>query len=145
MLHPLSFYLLNQLFLRIFSSSLSFARLPLCRATELLLVVMKSLLLLVAALVDARTMTPTHGPIKSKVGDFDFCRWLDPQTGESNEQFWGCHSANEKVTYKESWEGQLNIHGLWCQLYNGSYPTMCTNEKLNPALLAGLEVAMEQN
>jgi len=114
----------------------------------MMLVAMKSMLLLVA-LVNALA-------IKSKVGDFDFykfsmahqpefCRWVDQRTGESNERFWGCHSANEKVTYKESWEGQLTIHGLWPHLYNGSHPTMCTNEKLNPALLAGLEAAMEQN
>ena len=37
------------------------------------------------------------------------------------------------------------MDGLWPSLYNGLHPTMCTNEKLNPTLLAGLEVAMEQN
>ena len=115
-----------------------------------MLVAMKSMLLLMVVLVDAKTNDPLA--IKSKVGDFDFytfsmahqpeyCRGVDPQTGESNERFWGCHGAYDK----ESWEGQLTIHGLWPQLYNGSHPTMCTDEKLNPALLAGLEVAMEQN
>ena len=116
----------------------------------MMLVAMKSMLLLMVVLVDAKTTDPLA--IKSKVGDFDFytfsmahqpeyCRGVDPQTGESNQRFWGCHGAYDK----ESWEGQLTIHGLWPQLYNGSHPTMCTNEKLNPALLAGLEAAMEQN
>ena len=60
--------------------------------------------------------------IHSKVGDFDlyaltmhhvpeFCQMDDWNTGQSNRRFWGCRSAN--VTYKESWEGQLTIHGLW--------------------------------
>jgi ribonuclease T2 len=112
---------------------------------------MKSMLLLVAALVDARTTDPLA--IKTKVGDFDFytfsmhhqpefCRWVDswhmPESPES-----GCHRAN--VPYKKSWEGQLTIHGLWPALYNGSHPTMCTDEKLHPAFIAGLEVALEQN
>jgi len=55
----------------------------------------------------------------------EFCR-------ENKERFAGCHS------FREDWEGQLTIHGLWPNRSDGTWPSQCTSEPLDTALLSEL-------
>lgn len=52
----------------------------------------------------------------------EFCR-------ENHERFVGCKD------FQENWEGQLTIHGLWPSREDGTWPAMCSNEKLDTSLL----------
>lgn len=61
----------------------------------------------------------------------EFCR-------ENNEKFAGCHDPNE------SWEGQMTIHGLWPSRNDGSWPSTCSQEKLDDTLLQDLSRDMLQ-
>lgn len=69
-------------------------------------------------------------------GDFDFYVYSmthQPEfCRENDERYAGCRD------HQESWEWQLTIHGLWPNRNDGSYPSSCTNEALDPALLADL-------
>eukprot|EP00581_Thalassiosira_minuscula_P014314 CAMPEP_0183726328 /NCGR_PEP_ID=MMETSP0737-20130205/23054_1 /TAXON_ID=385413 /ORGANISM="Thalassiosira miniscula, Strain CCMP1093" /LENGTH=321 /DNA_ID=CAMNT_0025957645 /DNA_START=123 /DNA_END=1088 /DNA_ORIENTATION=- len=60
----------------------------------------------------------------------EFCR-------ENNERFVGCSS------FQEEWEGQLTIHGLWPNRNDGTWPSTCTDEKLDVSLMD--EISMELN
>lgn len=61
----------------------------------------------------------------------EFCK-------ENNEKFVGCQNPNE------SWEGQLTIHGLWPNRDDGTWPSTCSNEKLDISLLQDLSADLAQ-
>mmetsp|Transcript_27476 Transcript_27476/g.58371 ORF Transcript_27476/g.58371 Transcript_27476/m.58371 type:complete len:304 (+) Transcript_27476:276-1187(+) len=61
----------------------------------------------------------------------EFCR-------ENNDKFAGCRS------FKEEWEGQLTIHGLWPNRNDGTWPSACTDEKLDLSLLEDVRADLEE-
>jgi ribonuclease T2 len=61
----------------------------------------------------------------------EFCK-------ENNEKFVGCHNPSE------DWEGQLTIHGLWPNRDDGTWPSDCSNEKLDTTLLQTLSDDLAQ-
>jgi len=76
-------------------------------------------------------------------GSFDFYVYSMSYQPEfcqaNNEKFAGCHNP------KEAWEGQLTIHGLWPNRYDGSWPSDCSDESFDLSLLKDVADDLEQN
>lgn len=56
----------------------------------------------------------------------EFCR------EQSRGHFPGCRD------FEERWEGQLTIHGLWPNRFDGSWPSNCSREKLDISSLSSI-------
>jgi len=91
-----------------------------------------------------RKYTPSNAQVSHGVEDssFDFYVYsmsYQPEfCRENNEKFVGCHDPNK------FWEGQMTIHGLWPNREDGSWPSTCSQEKLDDSLLQNLSDTMSK-